>query len=249
MSTTDNILGNRDTIFHTSGANESIDKRGYYTLYNRMNGHTVIKETSWFGEGFDRAVGYYDEKGKFHSYEASHLILDADEREFFESDKGRKQALKASQISADKDVLTNDPGSKNLTQEEKDKIISENASITTNKDGVSTIDVTDEEDTGTQDTAQIKEVNPGTRKDFGKGFTYPSTLDPKRQDTIHFSMLEYSPKKLTKGGGLLGSGDRKDRKSIGSVTLPIPNGIKDSDRVEWGSDSMNAGELALASIA
>ena len=40
-----------------------------------------------------------------------------------------------------------------------------------------------------------------------------------------------------------------DRKSLGSVTLPIPNGIKDADKVEWGSDSMNAGELALASIA
>ncbi len=62
-----------------------------------------------------------------------------------------------------------------------------------------------EVDVGTQDTAQISEINPGTRKDFGKGLTYPSTLDPKSQDTILFSMLEYSPKKLTSSGGLLGS--------------------------------------------
>jgi len=47
----------------------------------------------------------------------------------------------------------------------------------------------------------------------------------------------------------LGSGNRADRKSIGSVILPIPNGIKDADKVEWGGDSMNAGELALAAIA
>ena len=62
-------------------------------------------------------------------------------------------------------------------------------------------------------------------------------------------MLEYSPKKLTAGDGVLGSGNRADRKSIGSVTLPIPNGIKDGDKVNWGEDSMNAGELALASVA
>ena len=106
-----------------------------------------------------------------------------------------------------------------------------------------------EDNLGTQDTAQISEVNPGTRKDFGKGFTYPSTLDPKKQDTIHFSMLEYSPKTLTNKAGLMGSGDRKDRKSIGSVTLPIPNGIKDSDKVEWGADNMDAATMAMASIA
>ena len=104
-------------------------------------------------------------------------------------------------------------------------------------------------DVGTQDSAQISETNPGTRKDFGKGLTYPSTLDLKSQDTILFSMLEYSPKKLTSSGGLLGSGNRADRKSIGSVILPIPNGIKDADKVNWGEDSMDAGALALAAIA
>jgi len=110
-------------------------------------------------------------------------------------------------------------------------------------------DLVDHTATGTQDTAQELEVNPGTKKDFGKGLKYPSTLDPKRQDTILFSMLEYSPKELTAGGGLLGSGDRKDRKSIGSVILPIPNGIKDSDKVEWGADSMDAATMALAAVA
>ena len=41
-----------------------------------------------------------------------------------------------------------------------------------------------DEDLGTQDSAQISETNPGTRKDFGKDLTYPSTLDLKSQDTI-----------------------------------------------------------------
>ena len=33
-----------------------------------------------------------------------------------------------------------------------------------------------DEDLGTQDSAQISETNPGTRKDFGKNLTYPSKI-------------------------------------------------------------------------
>jgi len=109
-------------------------------------------------------------------------------------------------------------------------------------------DLVDHTATGTQDTAQISAVNPGTRKQFPT-LKYPLSLDQKKQDVIQFSMLEYSPKTLSNTDGLLGSGDRKDRKSIGLVTLPIPNGIKDSDRVEWGADKMDAATMAASAIA
>ena len=83
---------------------------------------------------------------------------------------------------------------------------------------------------------------------------YPETLDAGKQDVITFSMLKYSPKAfdLTKDN-LGGFADRpsigKDRTSIGVVTLPIPNGIIDSNAVTWGGDSMNAGEAVLANVA
>ena len=80
---------------------------------------------------------------------------------------------------------------------------------------------------------------------------YPEKLDAGKQDVIQFSMLKYSPKAfdLTKIN-ISGFGERaKDRTSIGVVTLPIPNGIIDSNAVTWGGDSMNAGEAVLANVA
>jgi hypothetical protein len=80
---------------------------------------------------------------------------------------------------------------------------------------------------------------------------YPEKLDAEKQDVIQFSMLKYSPKAfdLTKIN-ISGFGERaKDRTSIGVVTLPIPNGIIDSNAVTWGGDSMNAGEAVLANVA
>jgi hypothetical protein len=80
---------------------------------------------------------------------------------------------------------------------------------------------------------------------------YPEKLDAGKQDVIQFSMLKYSPKAfdLTKIN-ISGFGEREqDRKAIGVVTLPIPNGIIDSNAVTWGGDSMNAGEAVLANVA
>ena len=82
---------------------------------------------------------------------------------------------------------------------------------------------------------------------------YPETLDAGKQDVITFSMLKYSPKpfELNKANSS-GFGERakvKDRTSIGRVTLPIPNGIIDSNAVTWGGDSMSAGEAFAANVA
>jgi hypothetical protein len=79
---------------------------------------------------------------------------------------------------------------------------------------------------------------------------YPETLDAGMQDVIQFSMLKYSPKPLELNkANSSGFGERKDRTAIGVVTLPIPNGIIDSNAVTWGGDSMDAGAAALANVA
>lgn len=92
--------------------------------------------------------------------------------------------------------------------------------------------------------------NVNTRNQFPT-LKYPEKLDAGKQDVIQFSMLKYSTKAfdLTKIN-ISGFGERaKDRTSIGVVTLPIPNGIIDSNAVTWGGDSMNAGEAVLANVA
>jgi hypothetical protein len=83
---------------------------------------------------------------------------------------------------------------------------------------------------------------------------YPETLDAGKQDVIKFSMLKYSPKAFqTTKDNLGGFADRpsigKDRNAIGVVTLPIPNGISDSNTLNWGDTTMNAAEALAANLA
>ena len=52
--------------------------------------------------------------------------------------------------------------------------------------------------------------------------------------------------------GKFGSDDRVgagDRTILGSVILPIPGGIKDINKVEWGDNSMNAAKQAMSKFA
>lgn len=102
-----------------------------------------------------------------------------------------------------------------------------------------------EEDGSTRPIPPI-ENEAGTKKNFGN-LNYPETRDPG-QDIIKFDMLKYEPRKLGTGGGAgFGFQDRSDlskRKSIGSVTLPIPGGIADANACNWGDDTMNALQIA-----
>lgn len=85
----------------------------------------------------------------------------------------------------------------------------------------------------------------GTRDDFGAPLHYPVTRDEK-QDIIKFDMLKYEPKKI-RG---FGPGERdSNRKSIGTVTLPIPGGISDANACNWGDDTMGPLQLAAAGAA
>ena len=94
-----------------------------------------------------------------------------------------------------------------------------------------------------------------TRTDFtqgGKPLTYPVNLDINTQDILEINMLKYEPKPLTGGKGKqFGSGTRssQDKRTVGTVILPIPGGIKDSNKVEWKSDSMNSAQMELAIAA
>ena len=64
-------------------------------------------------------------------------------------------------------------------------------------------------------------------------------------------MMEYMPKKMQfNEGNMSGFGERpKNRKSLGTVVLPIPSGIQDSNAVSWGGDKMDPMAAATANIA
>lgn len=107
------------------------------------------------------------------------------------------------------------------------------------------------------------EARKGTNNAFPKDLKYPLTIQADKQDIIKFTVMEYKPSKFKqgsrtgalggfeevgRGGGGLGGGF-KDRKPIGSVTFPIPGGIREDNTVDWGDSTMNPMEAAFGKIA
>ena len=78
---------------------------------------------------------------------------------------------------------------------------------------------------------------------------YPLDLGSTKQDVIKFTMLEYQPKDFNQSGQFGFSERDGSRDGIGTVILPVPGGIQDSNSVEWSGQKMNAAEAALANIA
>ena len=80
-----------------------------------------------------------------------------------------------------------------------------------------------------------------------ENYSYPeSIIEQSKVDVIEFKQFKYGKKSVGDGGSLKIS-DRNFGKAIdGSVTLAIPAGIQDSNRVNWTDDNANAFELQLA---
>ena len=113
------------------------------------------------------------------------------------------------------------------------------------------------ESEGSSSVANIIDTNEdkiNTRNDFGKGkaLIYPINLS-STQDTLKFQMIKYMPKGFMNDKKEWGGIDRPNagvgRDILGTVILPIPGGIKDSTKVEWGGDDMNALKMAAAGFA
>ena len=77
-------------------------------------------------------------------------------------------------------------------------------------------------------------------------FVYPANLAQSHQDIIKFNLIEYIP-------GGIPSASRAGRpapgKILGTVVLPVPNNISDTNAVDWGADSMSAVKAAVAAAA
>jgi hypothetical protein len=113
------------------------------------------------------------------------------------------------------------------------------------------VDQTSAASAGPTDTGNpIKETKTSG---FGS-FVYPLGLGKTKQDVIKFTMLEYRPSGLgpvgqQRGGFGNARNEATDRTIAGTVVLPIPNGISDTNSADWGANSMNALEAALAAAA
>ena len=93
------------------------------------------------------------------------------------------------------------------------------------------------------------------RMQFPDLLVFPAALTSPQtdRDVIRFNMVKYLPSGFgtgKEGGGVIGTaGPRKMGEIIGSVVLPVPGGISDTNLADWSSGTMNPIQAAGANIA
>ena len=93
---------------------------------------------------------------------------------------------------------------------------------------------------------------PGSRMDGFPSLIFPEALTSVDRDVIKINMLQYVASGFGGGGkGQIATdmGRKNKGKIIGSVILPVPGGISDTNAVDWGSGTMNPIQAAAANIA
>ena len=113
------------------------------------------------------------------------------------------------------------------------------------------------DDESTPSLSEKVQEEPGTRNAGFPHLTFPEGLRSVDRDVLKMDMVQYIPsgfggnEKGSGEGGLRSMSKRSglDKKLIGSVTLPVPGGISDTNAVDWGSGTMTPIQAAAANIA
>ena len=209
----------------------------YFTLVNEKTGVTEV----WNEEfGQDRLVGEYDPETKKFKPAAPNILGFKGsrdfEREFFTSQKGKRLISQNSAKVVEKDLIAEGMSA--------DDAMIEAAELTKESSRLVKSQLSSELKKGGKDKM-------GTRRDFGN-MVYPETIRQSEQDVIKFTILKYQPKGFkARENSLDFFGERnimKGRTPVGTVVLPIPGGIGDSNSCDWSEDSMTAMQAAIANI-
>ena len=247
MATKDGYYGSDDTsnTFMGNGTN-------WFTLVDKKLGDIDIYEDLLDDD--KKAGTIFSESGKLE-FNPNWFSQDLKHKEFINDNlkifkNAGSETIKKGLLSADNTLNPESAGNlaKNLTKTNK-----ADEGSSDNKDALS--------NPTTVNPFKVGKSEPGTREsDFGI-HVFPTTLRTGSggQDFLKIDMMAYKPtglKKQMRGKGdnarelSMGTEDRDmDRQSIGTVILPIPGGIQDSQQVSWNQDTINPFQLALANIA
>ena len=224
----------------------------YFTQVNKTTGEVEV----WNEEfGQDRLVGTLDKDGNIEFDRTFTKGARDFEEKFFATDKGKKAIRSLAEDNIIKDLT--DPTITDPVQ--TPEAARKNANQFLNNQKMDT-----PPDATAEDVAQANLNNTvikpvaGTRNKAGSygDLKYPKDMNGS-QDFMMFTLLEYKPKDLLSGDSL-GTGERarvgfnKDgggRKILGTCSLPIQSGIKDTNAADWGENKMNAMQLATAEAA
>jgi len=246
MATKDGYYGSDDTsnTFKGNGTN-------WFTLVNKKEGDIDLYEEELIDD--KRAGTIFSESGKLE-FNPNWFDQDLKHKAFINDNiklvkNAASETIKKGLLAADSTLSPEAAGnkSKNLTKNNK-----ADEGGTDNKNALS--------NPTTIDSIKLGKSEPGTREDGFGIHVFPTTLRTGNdgQDFLKIDMMAFKPTKLKgsmslgegQGSASLGISDRDpDRKTIGTVILPVPGGIQDSQQVTWNEDTINPFQLALANIA
>ena len=253
MTTKTGFYGSDDTSNKFKGQ-DGID---YFTLVNKKTGEIEIYQEAF---GADKRVGNIGADGKV-KYNGN-WWGGANNKDKEWVNKNLKTIKSQSQKTIENGLLADNPGmTPEQARNQAYKLNNTNKSLSSEQ----------KEAYGwptTIDPLKLGKSEPGTRESNFGIHVFPTTLRTGRggQDFLKIDMMAYKPTglkgKITstqndegkttsiQGISSLGVKDREmDRQSIGTVILPIPGGIQDSQQVSWNQDTLNPFQLALSNIA
>ena len=243
----------------------------YFLQVNKVTGDIEV----WNEEfGADKYVGVYktDDDGNVTFEENQNWWGGAKpyEKKYFQSPEGTKSVKEFAEevIVLDKTTGRNNEGDTNEPINEK--VATKQARELINDGKENTPDDADPDDVVVDDTEALQELKDfgkdtktrsGTREkagSFGK-LSYPKGRLAS-QDFIKFTLLKYEAKDVGSGTGGTGfgfgdrervgpKGESSSRTILGSVSLPIPGGIKDENGCVWGPDKMDEMKIQTSDLA
>ena len=87
-------------------------------------------------------------------------------------------------------------------------------------------------------------ANTTPRESYGGPLCYPVAMRRSLQDNIKIDVIKFNPKKWDGAISL----ERDSGESIGSVVLPVPSSVNDTNQTTWGSGTMTPVDMAKANI-
>ena len=216
-------------VFTATKVTPTTDAKG-----NRTYVMEVVQYDNAKGEG-GRIIGTRNGNEITYNENAGDDVKSADARKEINKNS-KKQAA-----STEKDLVTNSADSR--------------AFNTANDKGNEGTEYENDQATAKLKNAAAKGTGtpkPGTRNDGFGNYVFPQTLRKEvanGQDFLKINMMKYEPRGDFNKENFTFSERDTDRKSIGSVILPIPGGIQDGQSCQWGGSTMTPLDMAKADIA
>ena len=214
----------------------------YFTLVNKTTGEVELYNEEF---GADKRVGTLGDDGKWEYNGNWWGGANKNDKAFAEKIL-KDGTLKDQASKVVQKQLFDEGQTAEEAQKKTNDLINKNKGIDGGNPSITVNEAQDVVNSGAGKAAD------GTREGGFGAYVFPKSLREGGggQDFLKFDMMKYQPKDFSKE--TFAFKDRSidvDKRSIGTVILPIPGGIQDGQAVTWGGQTMTPLDMALANVA